>query len=89
MSTATLQSFEKDLRTLIRSRHGIAVALSYAQVQSLLKVVNLPCGDAFMTKLQKNGNLQPLPNANPGGHARYGVDAVIHLLISLNGGMQP
>lgn len=86
MSTATLNEFERNLRTLIRSRHGIAVTVNYAQVKALLAAVNLPHGNAFMQKLQANGWLAAVPNANPGGHARYGVDQVVKLMVELNGG---
>lgn len=86
MSTATLSEFDRNVRALIRSRHGIAVSLSYAQVKAMLSAVNLPHGNAFMQKLQSTGKLTPLHNANPGGHARYGVDAVVALLVDLNGG---
>ena len=86
MSTATLNDFERNVRALIRSRHGIAVTLNYAQVKQLLHAVNLPHGNAFMHKLQANGWLSAVPQANPGGHARSGVDAVVRLVVELNGG---
>lgn len=79
-----LADFDKELRTLIRSRHGIAVSLNYAQVQGVLKAVNLPHGNAFMDKLRQNGLLRALP-ALVGGHARYGIDEVVQMVKQLNG----
>ena len=86
MSTATLNDFQRNLRTLIRSRHGIAVTVNHAQVKALLQSVNMPHGEGFMQKLKDHGKLTALPNVNPGGHARYAVDAVVDLLVELNGG---
>lgn len=85
MTTATGTDFEREVRMLIRSRHGIAPSLNHAQVKSLLAAVNLPHGNAFMDKVRQNGLLQPLP-IPLNGHARYGIEAVVNLLKQLNGG---
>lgn len=85
MSTATLVSFERDVRALIRSRHGIAIALTGAQVKELLAAVNLPHGEAFVQKLRDNGLLRAIP-ARVDMHPRYGVEAVVVLCVELNGG---
>jgi hypothetical protein len=86
MSAITLRDFEREIRTLIRSRHGIAISLTYEQVKGLLKASNLSHGDAFMRKIRDNGMLRPLPAPPVAGHARYGVDAVVRLIVNLNGG---
>jgi len=86
MSTATLNDFERNVRALIRSRHGIAVTLNHTQIKGLLAAANLPSGEGFMQKLKDNDQLLPVPNALPGGHPRYGVDAVVALVVDLNGG---
>ena len=86
MSTTTLHEFDRNVRALIRSRHGIAVSLTYAQVKALLKAVNQPHGNAFMQKLRKNGLLTPLPIPGVSGHGRYSIDDVVAMLVNLNGG---
>lgn len=85
MSTATLESFERDLRLLIRSRHGIAVALTGEDVKALLKACNQPTGEAFLQKLRDNHLLRAIP-AKIDMHPRYGIDNVVSMLVSLNGG---
>jgi len=86
MSGAVMVSFEKDVRALITSRHGIAVALTRQQVKDLFRAVNLPNGEAFLQKLRDNGMLRALPLASCGTHPRYAVESVVRLCVELNGG---
>jgi hypothetical protein len=86
MSAGGLREFEGELRTLIRSRHGIAVCLTYSQVRRVLKAVNLPSGDAFMRKMRNVGLLQTLSPTRGVGHARYGVEDVVRMVMKLHGG---
>ena len=85
MSTATLASFEKDVRMLIRSRHGITIALTGGQVKDLLAAVNLPNGEAFLQKLRDNGLLPAIP-ARFDLHPSYGIEDVVGLCVELSGG---
>lgn len=84
MSTS-VASFERDVRTLIKSRHGIAISLTGVQVKGLLSAVNLPSGDSFMQKLRDCGRLRAIP-AKLELHPRYGVDEIVKLVVELNGG---
>lgn len=85
MSTATLSTFEREVRTLIRSRHGIGIALTGPQVKALLAAVNLPSGEAFLQKLRDNGKLRAIP-AGVDMHPRYGIEAIVALCVELSGG---
>lgn len=82
--SALVASFEKEVRLLIRSRHGVVITMTLPQVKLLLKSVNLPAGNSFLQKLRDCGKLKANRVAVP-MQARYPVEQVVRLVVELNG----
>lgn len=82
--SALVASFEKEVRLLIRSRHGVVITMTLPQVKLLLRSVNLPSGESFLQKLRDCGKLKANRVAVP-MQARYPVEQVVRLVVELNG----
>jgi hypothetical protein len=82
--SALLATFEREVRLLIRSRHGVVITMTLPQVKQLLRAVNLPAGNSFLQKLRDCGKLRANRSVVP-MQARYPVEQVVRLVVELNG----